>query len=70
MSNAPQNQNQNQKAQNVPAANQANTAKVGNNIKKDEPTAGKDSVSMKGGACSTDKSAGDKASSCSTTKSA
>lgn len=42
MSNTPQNQNQNQgqKPQNNPASNPANAGKVGNNIKKDEPTAG------------------------------
>lgn len=45
MSNTPQNQNQGQKAQNNPASNPVNTDKVGNNIKKDEPTAGNKPVS-------------------------
>ena len=52
MSNAPQNQNpstQNQAAKNAPAAN---TDKVGNNIKKDAPTASKPAM-KEGDSCST-----------------
>ena len=54
MSNAPQNQNQsqNKKTLNVPTSNPANTDKVGNNIKKDEPTAAKPAM-KEGESCST-----------------
>jgi len=57
MSNAPQAQKP-QAQQNTPSSNQnqsKTTAQVGNNVKKDEPTAqsGKDSMKNEGGSCST-----------------
>jgi len=61
---------QNPQAQNIPSSsqNQSKTAQVGNNVKKDEPTAqsGKDRMNNEGG-CST---SGDKSSQgCTTSKS-
>lgn len=49
MSNAPQTQNQ--PAKNAPSSSQSNTNKVGNNVRKDEPTAKKSTGTMKDGSC-------------------
>lgn len=51
MSNSPQNQNR--PAQNAPSSNQPNAGKVGNNVRKDEPTAQKHTGGMKDEARST-----------------
>jgi hypothetical protein len=53
MSNAPENQNP--QVQNDQYSSQGKTAQVGNNIKKDEPTAqsGKDRMKNEGGNAST-----------------
>lgn len=51
MSNSPQNQNR--PAQNAPSSNQPNAGKVGNNVRKDEPTAEKKTGGMKDEARST-----------------
>lgn len=53
MSNAPQGQKP--QAQKSEYSNQSKTGKVGNNIRKDEPTAktGKDRMKNEGGSCST-----------------
>ena len=45
MSNSPQNQNR--PAQSIPSSDQPNAGKVGNNVRKDEPTAQKHTGGMK-----------------------
>ncbi len=63
MSTAPQGQKP--QAQKSDYSNQSNAGKVGNNIRKDEPTAkaGKDGMKNEGGSCST---SSNKASDCGT----